>query len=97
MLALVGGRAAGGPARLPGRDHWKRDKADWSRYPLTAGTPDFRAAVPTWLNVRYRLPAGLIDRDRGDHALCRQHARRCSMLALAAVPEWQGKDPRPAW
>ncbi|MEO5375563.1 MAG: aminotransferase class I/II-fold pyridoxal phosphate-dependent enzyme [Alphaproteobacteria bacterium] len=36
----------------------------WGRYPPTNGTPDFRAAVGDWLERRFGLPAGMIDRDR---------------------------------
>jgi N-succinyldiaminopimelate aminotransferase len=37
---------------------------DWSRYPVSQGTPAFRAAVRDWLNRRFALPADLIDADR---------------------------------
>ena len=73
----------------------EKHKAEWSRYPQTAGTPDFRAAVFDWLTARYRLPAGLIDRD-GDIMPCAGSREALFHLALAAVPEWQGKGPRPA-
>ena len=41
-----------------------RHAADWGRYPPIAGTPEFRNAAGDWLERRYRLPAGTLDRDR---------------------------------
>lgn len=35
--------------------------AEWSRYPLPRGTPDYRKACADWLTRRYRLPAAMID------------------------------------
>jgi aspartate/methionine/tyrosine aminotransferase len=35
--------------------------AGWSKYPPTAGTEAFRAAVKAWLDRRYALPADLVD------------------------------------
>ncbi len=69
-------------------------KAEWSRYPQTAGTPDFRAAVLDWLTMRYRLPAGFVDRD-AEVMPCAGSREALFHLALAAVPEWQGRGPRP--
>lgn len=37
----------------------------WGRYPPVAGTPEFRAAVADWLERRYALPAGFVDRETG--------------------------------
>lgn len=36
----------------------------WGKYPPTAGTPEFRAAVSAWLNRRYALPDGMVEPDR---------------------------------
>lgn len=36
----------------------------WSKYPPTAGTPDFRNAVAGWLTRRYGLPDGMVDPER---------------------------------
>ncbi|MBX9633562.1 MAG: aminotransferase class I/II-fold pyridoxal phosphate-dependent enzyme, partial [Magnetospirillum sp.] len=33
----------------------------WGKYPMVAGTPDWRAAVGDWLTRRYGLPQGLFD------------------------------------
>lgn len=73
----------------------EQHKAEWSRYPQTAGTPDFRAAALDWLTARYRLRAGFIDRDQ-EIMPCAGSREALFHLALAAVPEWQGKGPRPA-
>jgi N-succinyldiaminopimelate aminotransferase len=73
----------------------EKEKAGWSRYPLTAGSPDFRAAVLDWLVARYKLPAGLLDRDL-EILPCAGSKEALFHIALAAVPEWQGKGPRPA-
>src|SRR5262249_53831112 len=40
-----------------------REAAQWSRYPLAQGTPDFRAAAADWLRRRYHLPVGVIGAD----------------------------------
>src|SRR6478735_9220839 len=73
----------------------ERQKAEWSRYPLTAGTPDFRRAVGDWLQRRYRLAEGFLDPDQ-DIMPCAGTKEALFHLALAAVPEWQGQGPRPA-
>ena len=39
--------------------------AGWGKYPPADGTADFRGAVADWLERRFRLPAGRVDRDRG--------------------------------
>jgi N-succinyldiaminopimelate aminotransferase len=69
-----------------------RHAADWSRYPLAQGTPEFRRAAADWLAWRYRLPAGLIDPDR--HVTPVAGTREALfMTALSAVPEASGKRP----
>ena len=94
VLALsVGEPQAAPPAFLA--EMLEKDKAEWSRYPQTVGTPDFRAAVLDWLNARYRLPVGLLDRDH-EILPCAGSKEALFHLALAAVPEWQGNGPRPA-
>ena len=94
VLALsVGEPQAAPPAFLA--EILEREKAEWSRYPWTAGTPDFRAAVLDWLTMRFRLPAGLVDRDL-EILPCAGSKEALFHLALAAVPEWQGRGPRPA-
>ena len=42
----------------------ERQRAEWSRYPQSAGTPDFRRAVRDWLQRRYHLAEGLLDPDQ---------------------------------
>jgi len=57
----------------------------WGKYPPIAGTPEFREAVKHWLDRRYRLPAGFLDRDGG---ICPLAGTRegLFMLAFVAVP-----------
>jgi aspartate/methionine/tyrosine aminotransferase len=94
VLALsVGEPQAPPPAFLA--ETLERHKAEWSRYPQTAGTPEFRAAVGDWLDRRYGLAPGLIDRD-AEIMPCAGSREAIFHLALAAVPEWQGKGDRPA-
>ena len=38
--------------------------ADWSRYPLSKGTPDYLNACASWLQNRFDLPADLVDPDQ---------------------------------
>lgn len=71
-----------------------RESAQWSKYPLAQGTPDFRAAAADWLRRRYHLPASMIDADK--HLLPVAGSREgLFMIALSAVPEWAGGQ-RPA-
>ena len=76
LNALLDGIAPGGPALAFSvgepqaapppflAEILERHKAEWSRYPQTAGTPDFRAAVAEWLTRRYNLAEDFLDRDR---------------------------------
>jgi aspartate/methionine/tyrosine aminotransferase len=89
-LALsVGEPQAAPPAFLA--EILEREKAGWSRYPQSAGTPEFRAAAAGWLEWRYRLPQGLIDRD-AEIMPCAGSREALFHVALAAVPEWQGPE-----
>jgi N-succinyldiaminopimelate aminotransferase len=73
----------------------EREKAGWARYPQSAGTPEFRAAAADWLGWRYHLPEGLIDRD-AEIMPCAGSREALFHIALATVPEWQGRGARPA-
>src|SRR5262249_3873132 len=70
-----------------------REAAQWSKYPLAQGTPEFRAAATDWLRRRYHLPEGMIDADK--QLLPVAGSREgLFMIALSAVPEWaDGKRP----
>jgi N-succinyldiaminopimelate aminotransferase len=69
----------------------QRNAADWSRYPLATGTPEFRRAAADWLTLRYRLPAGLVDPER--HVTPVAGTREALfMTALSAVPESRGGE-----
>src|SRR5690606_10254283 len=39
-------------------------QGDWGKYPPTAGTPAYRAAVAAWCTQRFNLPAGFLDADK---------------------------------
>lgn len=72
----------------------EREAAGWSRYPPSAGTPEFRTAVAEWLGRRYRLPPGLIDPDR--NILPAPGSREALFqLALSAVAlKGNGQPPK---
>jgi aspartate/methionine/tyrosine aminotransferase len=107
LNALLDGIAPGGPALAFSvgepqaapppflAEILERHKAEWSRYPQTAGTPDFRAAVAEWLTRRYNLAEDFLDRDR-EIMPCAGTREPLFHLALATVPEWQGEAVRPA-
>ncbi len=40
-----------------------REATGWGKYPPMAGTPDFRAAVASWLCWRFQVPADALDPD----------------------------------
>lgn len=44
--------------------------AAWAKYPPTAGTPEFRAAVAGWLSRRFNLPDGFIPADKAVLPVC---------------------------
>jgi aspartate/methionine/tyrosine aminotransferase len=93
MLFSVGEPQLAPPPML--REVLDRHADAWSRYPPTAGTPDFRAAIHDWLRRRYGLPPGMIEPDR--HLLPAPGSREgLFLIALSAVQDWQGRGPRPA-
>lgn len=63
--------------------------AAWAKYPPTAGTPEFRAAVAGWLARRYGLPAGFIDADRSILPVCGTR-EALYQLAELVVPSSKG-------
>jgi aspartate/methionine/tyrosine aminotransferase len=77
--------AVGEPQMQPPRmiaDCLARHVADWGRYPPIAGTPDFRAAVASWLTRRYNLRPGAIDADR---AILPVQGTREALFQIATV------------
>ena len=70
-----------------------RHRADWGKYPPTAGSPDFRAAVGAWCNQRYGLPAGFLDPER--HILPVAGSREGLFMAaqLCTPPQKAGHTP----
>src|SRR5690242_1362154 len=73
----------------------EREKKDWSRYPLTGGSPEFREAAAGWLKRRFHLPADLV---ASDLDILPEAGSKEALFhaALAVVPEWDGSGPRPA-
>src|SRR5262245_35865312 len=41
-----------------------KSASDWRKYPPTAGTPVYRAAVTAWCTRRYELPANFLDPEK---------------------------------
>ncbi|MHB1206021.1 MAG: aminotransferase class I/II-fold pyridoxal phosphate-dependent enzyme [Rhodospirillaceae bacterium] len=71
----------------------EQHRADWGKYPPTAGSPDFRAAVGAWCNQRYGLPAGFLDPER--HILPVAGSREGLFMAaqLCTPPQKAGRTP----
>jgi len=67
--------------------------ADWGKYPPTAGTPDYRAAVAAWCARRYALPAGFLDAEK--HVLPVAGSREALFMAaqLCISPQKNGATP----
>ena len=65
----------------------------WGKYPLNAGTPDYRAAVAAWCTKRFNLPAGFLDADK--HLLPVAGSREALFMAaqLCVPPTKNGKVP----
>ena len=70
-----------------------RNTSDWGKYPPTAGTPDYRAAVAAWCDRRYGLPSGFLDPER--HVLPVAGSREALFMAaqLCVPPEKNGRAP----
>ncbi len=66
-----------------------RHAADWGRYPLVGGTPEFRATVAAWLTRRYGLPDDAVDPDR---AVLPVQGTREALYQIATVA---AQDTRP--
>jgi N-succinyldiaminopimelate aminotransferase len=67
----------------------------WNRYPPVPGTPEYRAAVAGWLERRFGMPGGAVDRDREVLPLAGTK-EGLFMLAAACVPEAAPGGGRPA-
>jgi N-succinyldiaminopimelate aminotransferase len=67
--------------------------ADWGKYPPTPGTPDYRAAVATWAQARYGLPAGFLNAEL--HILPVAGSREALFMAaqLCVPPQKTGRAP----
>jgi aspartate/methionine/tyrosine aminotransferase len=66
---------------------------DWGKYPPTAGTPEYRAAVKAWCDARYGLPAGFLDSEK--HVLPVAGSREGLFMAahLCVPPSKNGATP----
>ncbi|HWA47304.1 MAG TPA: aminotransferase class I/II-fold pyridoxal phosphate-dependent enzyme, partial [Dongiaceae bacterium] len=70
------------------------EAGQWGRYPATLGTEAFRKTVADWLTRRFHLPAGMIDSEK--HIVPVSGTREALFhIALSAVPERSGNEPRP--
>ena len=58
--------------------------AGWSKYPPTAGTAAFRAAVKAWLDRRYQLPATMLNAEK-EILPCSGTREALFQIALSAV------------
>ena len=65
----------------------------WNRYPPIDGTEDFRDAAAGWLERRYRLPAGLVDRDGGVLPVSGTREALFLVAQLAVSPRRDGVTP----
>ncbi|NNG03896.1 MAG: aminotransferase class I/II-fold pyridoxal phosphate-dependent enzyme [Inquilinus sp.] len=65
----------------------------WHRYPPVAGSEDFRAATAGWLERRYGLPAGSVDRDTGPVPLSGTREGLFMAALLAVPPRKAGQVP----
>ena len=65
----------------------------WGKYPLVQGTPDFREAIVSWLEMRYDLPSTMLDPETCVIPVSGTR-EALFMIALAAIPEEiHGKKP----
>jgi aspartate/methionine/tyrosine aminotransferase len=93
LLFSVGEPQQTPPAMI--REPLVRNLAEWGRYPLAVGNPEFRRAATDWLNWRFHLPATMLDPDR--HILPIAGTRQgLFFIALAALQEPASASERPA-
>ncbi|MDP2699036.1 aminotransferase class I/II-fold pyridoxal phosphate-dependent enzyme [Thalassospira sp.] len=65
----------------------------WNKYPPGTGTPELRAAIKGWLERRYDLPDGMIDRDA--HILPVAGTREALFLIATCVIPQDQPGPKP--
>ena len=70
-----------------------KSAGDWGKYPPTAGTPVYRAAVTAWCTRRYELPANFLDPEK--HVLPVAGTREGLFMAaqLCVPPRKNGQAP----
>ena len=70
-----------------------RHREGWNKYPPTAGTASYRAAVADWLTARYGLKDGLIDPDKNVLPVAGTREGLFMAAMLAVPPEKNGGQP----
>ena len=65
----------------------------WGKYPLTAGTPDYRAAVAAWADRRYSLPAGFLDAEKNVLPVAGSREALFMAAQLCVPPAKAGAQP----
>ena len=65
----------------------------WNRYPPIAGTAEFRDAAVDWLERRFRLPSGLVDREGGLMPVSGTRESLYLAAQLAVSPAKDGVTP----
>tara|TARA_R100001198_G_scaffold81343_1_gene54182 strand:+ start:1 stop:1056 length:1056 start_codon:yes stop_codon:yes gene_type:complete len=65
----------------------------WHKYPPGNGTPELRSAIKGWLDRRYNLPSGMIDRDA--HILPVAGTREALYLIATCVIPQDQPGPKP--
>ncbi len=70
-----------------------KDASLWHKYPPGNGTPELRSAIKGWLDRRYNLPEGMIDRDA--HILPVAGTREALYLIATCVITQDQPGPKP--
>lgn len=69
------------------------NSGDWKRYPPVNGTEAFRGAAVDWLDRRFGLPAGMIDREGGVLPVSGTREALFLSALLAVSPRTDGVTP----
>ena len=65
----------------------------WGKYPLNAGTPEYRAAVAAWCGKRYALPGGFLDPERNLLPVAGSREALFMAAQLCVPPQKRGAVP----
>lgn len=74
-------------------DALTENPADWGKYPPTAGTPAYRAAVANWCTRRFALPDEFIDPDKNVLPVAGTREGLFMAAQLCVPPSKNGKAP----